>query len=257
MIETLSFRALPALESHLYDGWLIRYANGYTGRANSVNPVYGSQEDVHKKIRYCEAFYADKNLPTLFKLTHASQPSGLDAILEQEGYTFRENGHTHVYTAPLMTIDASYTSLEIDTQLSSDWLNAYIHMNHIAEENRQTLARLLPLIDLPCAYVSLVHDGVIVGVALGVLDEGWIGIYDVVVAAGHRRKGYARRIMMGVMAWGSQHGATQAYLQVVANNMSAILLYQSLGFGCAYDYWYRIKRADATASAAADAHTNR
>ena len=68
-IESLSFKALPALESRYYDGWLLRYAEGYTRRANSVNPVYASTDDIDLKISQCELVYAQKKRPTIFKMT--------------------------------------------------------------------------------------------------------------------------------------------------------------------------------------------
>lgn len=49
ILEELSMNALPALQTILYDGWVIRFADGYSNRANSVNPIYPSIENVHKK----------------------------------------------------------------------------------------------------------------------------------------------------------------------------------------------------------------
>ena len=39
-IEELSINAFPAILTELYDGWILRYSNGYTYRGNSVNPLY-------------------------------------------------------------------------------------------------------------------------------------------------------------------------------------------------------------------------
>ena len=39
-LEELSLNALPSLENIFLDGWVVRFANGYTKRANSVNPLY-------------------------------------------------------------------------------------------------------------------------------------------------------------------------------------------------------------------------
>ena len=41
------------------------------------------------------------------------------------------------------------------------------------------------------------------------------------------------------MAWGRSQGARHAWLQVLASNMVARRVYERLGFGTAYEYWYR------------------
>jgi hypothetical protein len=45
------------LQTVLYDGWLLNFANGYTRRANSVQTLYPSTLDLEEKIDYCEALY--------------------------------------------------------------------------------------------------------------------------------------------------------------------------------------------------------
>ena len=73
-IEELSMNAWPAMRTLHYDGWVLRSADGYTKRANSVYPLYSSEQDVDAKIEFCESFYRDLNLPTVFKLTRVSIP---------------------------------------------------------------------------------------------------------------------------------------------------------------------------------------
>lgn len=40
--EELALNALPAILTEFYDGWILRYSNGYTFRGNSINPLYKS-----------------------------------------------------------------------------------------------------------------------------------------------------------------------------------------------------------------------
>ena len=54
IFEELSMNAWPALQTKLYDGWVMRFAEGYTKRANSINPIYGSSISLTKKLDYCE-----------------------------------------------------------------------------------------------------------------------------------------------------------------------------------------------------------
>jgi hypothetical protein len=68
-IEEISLNALPSLQTLLVDGWVLRFANGYTKRANSINPLYASTSNVEAKIQFCEEAYRCSNLPVVFKMT--------------------------------------------------------------------------------------------------------------------------------------------------------------------------------------------
>lgn len=237
-IETLSFKALPALEQIEYDGWILRYANGYTRRANSVNPVYAAGDDVELKIHMCESFYARKNHPTIYKMTDAVYPPDLDAILADQDY--RKEAETYVYTMSLIGRGNASDRVRIDTDLSATWINHFAELNQISDQHKTTLQQMLPLILTQCGFVNLMADGEVIGVALGVIDGDWMGIYDVVVHPDHRGLGYGRMMMEALFDWGIQQGASDSYLQVQANNTIATALYRSLGFDHQYVYWYRV-----------------
>ena len=76
-LEELSLNAWPSLETILYDGWALRFAAGYTRRANSVHPLYPSLDDDEEKARLCLRLYRDRGLPAVFKLTPAATIDGL------------------------------------------------------------------------------------------------------------------------------------------------------------------------------------
>src|SRR5258708_22631019 len=85
--EELSMNAWPALRTLHFDRWVLRFANGYTRRANSINPLYTSTLDLAEKIAYCEQLYTSQQQATVFQMTTAVQPSYLDDFLAAQGYT--------------------------------------------------------------------------------------------------------------------------------------------------------------------------
>lgn len=85
-IEELSLNAWSSLQQILYDGWILRFANGYTKRANSINPLYTGTKNVYEKIARCEQIYIDKKLKPIFRITPLAYPDNLDAILAEAGF---------------------------------------------------------------------------------------------------------------------------------------------------------------------------
>jgi ribosomal protein S18 acetylase RimI-like enzyme len=77
---------------------------------------------------------------------------------------------------------------------------------------------------------------------MGVLERGWLGVFDVAVDPRLRGRGYGRRVMLHLLGWGKAQGALNAYLQVARENLPARKLYARLGFHTQYHYWYRQKR---------------
>jgi len=85
-IEEAALQAWRALKQQELDGWSLGFSQGYTKRANSVNPLNAGRGAVNAKIRLCEAAYADRGLPTIFRLTPFAAPADLDSRLEARGY---------------------------------------------------------------------------------------------------------------------------------------------------------------------------
>ncbi|WP_165234610.1 GNAT family N-acetyltransferase [Aquisphaera insulae] len=70
-----------------------------------------------------------------------------------------------------------------------------------------------------------------VGTVQGVLDHGPIGaIQNLGVVPEHRGKGLGRALARGALAGFQGAGLRRAYLEVTAENRSALMLYRSLGF---------------------------
>ncbi len=258
LIEEISMNAWPAAQTLLYDGWVLRFTNGYTRRANSINPLYASHLDIHEKIRACERLYREKGLPVIFKMTAAGDPGGLDDILAGRGY--QEDALTSVQVLDLSGWDAqSATSADLSPHETEEWQTAFCRMSEIQKNSQavhqQILQAILPTVCYAAISVegqnerpskeehgSTIRPNNLVGCGLGVLQEGYIGLFDIVVDVDQRRQGHGERLVRDLLTWGKRNGACHAYLQVMLNNPPAVRLYEKLGFREEYRYWYRVSK---------------
>jgi ribosomal protein S18 acetylase RimI-like enzyme len=106
-----------------------------------------------------------------------------------------------------------------------------------ARERLETLGR----IPSPARFARLDVDGQYAAIGASAVEGEWAGIFGMRTAPEHRRKGLARRILRALLAEVGALGASQAYLQVEADNAPAIALYELEGFRAAYAYRYWIK----------------
>lgn len=239
-LEELSLNAWPAIQTLFYDGWALRFANGYTRRANSVNPLYRSMLDITEKVAHCEAFYASRQQPTVFKLTDAADPPELDAMLEALGYTAQ--APTSVQTVALAEVEPpSLGSVQVAYNLNDRWFDLYCAFNNVAEVYRPTLYHMLALIVPRCCFMTLLSEGEPAAVGLGVAEGAHVGLFDLVTAEAYRSQGLGRQLVLNLLAWGRDQGAHFGYLQVMQENTPALRLYESIGFREAHHYWYRVK----------------
>lgn len=239
-MEEASFRAWPALETRHYDGWLLRYAEGYTRRANSVSPLYASSLDVREKIATCEAFYASKGLRTAFKMTPAAHPQHLDAVLEEQGYV--KEPPNYVCSMDLNDFQGNPLSdLDIVRQVNRGWLGDFCRLSNVEGRYLPTMKDMLESIQGRTAFVRLRVENTVAALGMAVADGDSLGLYDIVVDAAYRQQGLGYKLVSGLLDWGRMQGAQVAYLQVRASNVPALRLYDKIGFHHAYDYWYRVK----------------
>jgi ribosomal protein S18 acetylase RimI-like enzyme len=240
LLEELSLNAWPSLQTVHYDGWALRFANGYSRRSNSINPVFASSLPVDEKIKTCEGLFQARGLRPTFKMTPQVYPGNLDDILAKKWY--REEAMTSVQMLDLSTLEApTHDAVSITNSLTDDWLNAYCQLNRVAERHVPTLAQILDNIVMRHSFVALLQDGEAVSVGMAVVERGYMGLFDIVTDERLRGRGLGTQLMLHLLNWGKANGAAQAYLQVMAENKAAQSLYWKLGFREVYQYWYRVK----------------
>ena len=240
-IEQLALNAWPGLNTYLHGGMVVRWANGYTKRANSATVLFDASWAAEKQ-RWVEDFYENRNQRPIFRLLSFTQPETFEQKLESAGYK-------QLDPTLVMTVNLSKSTYggEIDGLCKAipleEWLEIFHQLDRskLGDEKKQLHHALLKQIPGQLCPLVLVVDAEPAACGLGVLDGGAIGLFDIVTAENHRRRGYGKRLMQSLLVWGQTHGAMTGYLQVIDGNKPAIHLYQKLGFTKLYTYWYRAK----------------
>jgi ribosomal protein S18 acetylase RimI-like enzyme len=238
-LEELALSAWPALQQWLYDGWVVRFANGHTRRANSVNPLYPSRQDPALKIAQCEQWYTERKLPTVFRLNQHTAPSDLDRLLDARGYRLVDPSLTLHRRLDTWTLPSALLGTLRSEQLG-DWLALYCQLSGKPLAQHHTHLALLQTTPAPRIFASLWDHDQAVACAVGVVYAQALSIVDVVTSPQHRQRGYATALLCQIFAWAQQMGASDAALQVQGDNAAGRALYARLGFQEVYRYWYRV-----------------
>ena len=242
LYEELSLNAHPALQTQFYDGWVLRFANGYTNRANSINPLYPSTLDLRTKVEECEKRYFAQGLPAVYKLTDDSD-SNVDNLLEQQGYQLVTP--TYVMEMDLHNMAFLSGDCVMTSHADDEWLNTYFSFSHYTDSVKMATAKqILDNVKNDMLCVRLIKNGVSIACGSAVIECGYVALLNIVVDETQREMGYGTEICGSLLDAAQRFGAHTAYLQVVQNNQIAVNLYTKLGYKTIYSYWYRVKRGE-------------
>ena len=248
-IEEVSLNSWPALQHILFDGWILRFSEGYTKRANSVNSLSASSMDVNRKIDVCERLYARKGLPPIFRITPFSAPSDLDRALEVRGYrraVLTSVLHLDLGNCPLPVqreakrLLQPAPAVELRHEQLDDWMDVFYELSDASTAGWEVHRRILQAIPSRRLLTSLAGTGRVVACGLGVLEGGYFGLFNLVTHPRWRNRGYGTKLVWGLLRWARDNRARHAYLQMVTDNAPARRLYAKFGFQEMYRYWYRI-----------------
>ena len=236
-IEECAFRALPAAYSEYRDGWQIRVSGGGPKRANCVTPLAAASRSWTEQHEYCRKLFAQWHTPLTFRvLDHAD-----NLLLDQQ---LAANGFAVLDASLVMTLDLRHLELPERTSVlalpAEAWFAAMLELDEVSMARKQRHIELLRQLPGAPLFGAVSADTGVAAIALAVVDEDLVGLFDVCCAAEQRRRGHARRLLEAMLLYARRRGARMAYLQVFDRNSAAIALYQSLGFRCAYRYWDRI-----------------
>ena len=207
-LEYAAAMAWPGTEHEWLDGWLTRFGHGSTRRANSAVPLGVSAGG---DLRAVVDWYAPRGVAPL-----VAAPDRLFRVASGVAI----DGENVVMTGGL---GDPVGAVSFAPSPNDEWLQLY--------------RREVPVEVLTAVIDGEVTFGQLAGAAVGraavtAAPDGtrWVGLSAVHVIGEARRRGLARELCSGLLAWGAERGATRAYVQVLTDNTAAIRLYESMGF---------------------------
>lgn len=258
-LELAANEAWPAPVQERLGEWLLRSADGWTGRGNSALPVGDPDRPLEAAIDAVERWYADRGQPAMIN-TPLPLAAPVGVALDERGWTTRTP--TLVQTAPLATLLAraparpDLAEVELATTPSHDWL-ALAAARKAARAGTKPGSD--PLGTLPAAarhlltsvaQVRFAHlyapsgDAgrklVAAGRATVTGNGRWLGLTAVEVVPEARRQGLAQHLVRALASWAAELGAADTFLQVEETNSAALALYRQLGFGTHHAYLTRV-----------------
>lgn len=239
-IEEAGLNAMQTQRQLFHDGWLLRVSPGKAKRGRSVNPIFGGALPLDAKIAHCERIYAERELPTLFRLTPFAEPPGLDRALEARGYRAFDPTLVQAFVLDGVAIPAlAVAGVEVVEVTADAFVEAVADLRASPAAQREAHRERLSQSPLDARYAVAVVDGTSVAAAKVAREAEVVGVFDVVTAEAHRRRGIATMLVARLLARAWERGARVAYLQVDAGNASALAVYRRFGFATAYEYHYR------------------
>ena len=219
--------------------WLLRAGSGFTGRANSVLPLGSPGCELDDALEAVRVFYRGHHLNPLFQVPLGPETGSLDSDLERRGWTaFNLSGVlvadiddavTHCPSRP------GLGSARFDDAPSADWLDGYLYRGTPLPDSAVAVLRNADDV----TFASLHDESGRTAVVRGAVADGWLGVTALTVAENLRRSGIGRHLMGELLRWAASHHAQRVYLQVAAENTTAIGFYSGLGFTQHHQYHYR------------------
>ena len=139
LFEEMASNAHVALNIMQYDGWILKFSEGHTNRANSVSMIYPSTISVNEKIQNCEKIYSEQNLPCVFKLTDGDEE--MMKLLIERGY--KEVTPSDVMVREIDDITMPEGDISFYNKPLEEWLCAYFEFEGFCQKSQVIYRRML------------------------------------------------------------------------------------------------------------------
>ena len=180
-LEAVAAKGWRAPEEAPLGGWLLRAAEGFTGRANSVLAAKDPGMPLAEAAARARRWYAARDLPAMVAVSYPLGSPGdspTDRFLSQRGWSIRP-GPAVVMTAPAAGVARTGPAGQVDLHPEPDqaWLDLY----HYRGQKLPPIARQLLLSAPVQAFASIQRGGRTLAIGRVGVADGWGGLTAVEV----------------------------------------------------------------------------
>jgi ribosomal protein S18 acetylase RimI-like enzyme len=231
-LEVVCSDAWPPLSQKFLGQWRLRWAGGFTGRANSALAVGEPGGDLSDTLRAVCDFAHSHAIPPKIQVV---QDTATEAAIAAAGWV-PDIAHPAGHDVVVLIADARPGAPGDARMLPGPtpaWWELTVGSTEPTDAERHVLT------GGKIGYGVVDVDGVTAGVVRGAVVDDVLHIARLAVRPGYRRQGLAVRLLDAAAAWAAELGATRTVLQVSVTNAPALALYGSLGFAehHRYRYW--------------------
>jgi GNAT superfamily N-acetyltransferase len=227
--------------------WLLRAADGFTGRANSALPLGDPGLPLDEALDYVTGWYRARGLTPMISvplpLSSGGDPAaaGLDDGLTERGWATRP-GPAFVMVADLPLAVAARelppgAVVTADADPDEAWLARY---HYRGTDTRPPVMREVLASAQDQAFMSIRAESGVLAIARLSIAGGWAGLTAVEVDPDRRRAGLGLAITAAACAEAVERGVDRVFLQVEEGNAVARGLYERCRFRYSHRYRYRM-----------------
>jgi GNAT superfamily N-acetyltransferase len=247
-LERMAAAHWRGTEEEWLGDWLLRAADGFTGRANSALPLGDPGLPLEAALAEVTRWYRARDLPPMIAvptpIAADSPGQELDRQLSRRMWATR-SGPAFVMLADLpLAARAAEFPAGRDVQVSREPDDAWAARYHYrGQDHLPPVARQVLTSAEEQSFVSIRDSGTVLAIARLSVAGGWAGLTAVEVHPGHRRQGLGVAITAAAAQEAARRGVSRLFLQVEVDNAPAQALYTGLGFRFSHRYHYRVAPA--------------
>ena len=219
----------PAVSTLLMEGWVVRFAHGYSGRANSASAVVPGARMSPDLLDTIEQLYRDAGLKPSVRITPLADPA-VEPLLMSRGYRVKDESRMMVLPLDRYRDMEADSRVRIEGAASRRWLAGVCSHQEPSKRSADHLFAIVGHLRVPAAFATLEIDGKALGFGMCAIDRGWAELGSIMLESTFRGRGLGRATVDALLVWAARQGASNAFLQVDRTNAVACKLYAGQGF---------------------------